>query len=85
MYYEGVDYFVKTVDFPSMASPGVSVSNGDGTFTVFINSRFCHAKQIEALNHEVKHLEENHFYADGDLADMEEEACCGVALLLACL
>ena len=39
-YLEGVDYWVRLVEFPSMASPAVTVSNGDGTFTIYINSRF---------------------------------------------
>ena len=32
---EGVDYWVRLVEFPSMASPAVTVSNGDGTFTIY--------------------------------------------------
>ena len=30
---EGVDYWVRQVEFPNMGSPSVVASNGDGTFT----------------------------------------------------
>ena len=54
-YVEGVDYWVRLVEFPSMASPAVTVSNGDGTFTIYINTR---------LRHELRHIEGEHFYRD---------------------
>lgn len=77
-YYEGIDYFVKRIEFPNMASAGVAASNGDGTFTIFINSLFCHEKQDEALDHELKHLKENHFYREDDICAIETEARSGV-------
>ena len=48
-YVEGVDYWVRLVEFPSMASPAVTVSNGDGTFTIYINTRFGPEKRAEGL------------------------------------
>lgn len=76
-YLEGIDYFVKIIEFPNMASAGVAASNGDGTFTIFINSLFCEEKQFEALEHELKHLKENHFYREDDIKCIEDEAKCG--------
>lgn len=63
-YVEGVDYWVRLVEFPSMASSAVTVSNGDGTFTIYINTRFCPERQAEGLRHELRHLEDEHFYRD---------------------
>ena len=63
-YVEGVDYWVRPVEFPSMASSAVTVSNGDGTFTIYINTRFCPERQAEGLRHELRHLEDEHFYRD---------------------
>lgn len=57
-----------------MASPGVAVSNGDGTFTIFINALFCSEKQADALRHELRHLIDNHFYRDDEIALIELEA-----------
>ena len=63
-YVEGVDYWVRLVEFPSMASPAVTVSNGDGTFTIYINTRFGPERQAEGLCHELRHIENEHFYRD---------------------
>ena len=55
-YIEGVDYWVRLVEFPNMASPSVAVSNGDGTFTIYVNSRFSPEKRAAGLRHELEHL-----------------------------
>lgn len=73
-YYEGIDYFIKRIEFPNMASAGVAASNGDGTFTIFINTLFCEEKQDEALTHELRHLTDNHFYREESICLIEAEA-----------
>ena len=47
-YVEGVDYWVYSLEFPNMASPSVAVSNGDGTFTIYLNSR-CSPESLRLL------------------------------------
>lgn len=64
IYYEGIDYWVRRVAFPNMASESVVVSHGDGTYTIYINTLFCEERQEERLEHEIRHLEEEHFYRD---------------------
>ena len=64
IYYEGIDYWVRRVQFPNMASESVVVSHGDGTFTIYINTLFSEERQQERLTHELRHLEEEHFYRD---------------------
>lgn len=64
MYYEGIDYWVRRVEFPNTASESVVVSHGDGTFTIYINTLFCEERQAERLEHELRHLDEEHFYRD---------------------
>ena len=74
-YLEGVDYWVRLVEFPSMASPAVTVSNGDGTFTIYINTRFGEQARMEGLRHELAHLENEHFYRDEfGICEIEAEA-----------
>lgn len=63
-YLEGVDYWVRLVEFPSRASAAVTVSNGDGTFTIYINTRFDEAAREAGLRHELEHLKNEHFYRD---------------------
>lgn len=74
-YLEGVDYWVRLVEFPSMASPAVTVSNGDGTFTIYINSRFGASAREAGLRHELAHLENEHFYREEyGVCELEAEA-----------
>lgn len=63
-YYEGIDYWVRYVDFPNMASESVVASHGDGTFTIYINTLFSLERQLDRLEHELRHLEKEHFYRD---------------------
>lgn len=63
-YIDGIDYWVRYIEFPNMASESVVVSHGDGTFTIYINTRFSQERQEERLRHEIKHLTDEHFYRD---------------------
>ena len=63
-YIEGMDYWVRHVQFPNMASESVVLSHGDGTYTIYINTLFPEKKQAERLRHEVRHLEQEHFYRE---------------------
>lgn len=72
---EGVDYRVRYVEFPNTGSPSVTVSNGDGTYTVYVNTRFSIEEQARGLRHELEHLEGGHFERSGDdLAALESAA-----------
>ena len=72
---EGVDYRVRYVEFPNTGSPSVAVSNGDGTYTVYVNTRFSIEEQARGLRHELEHLEGGHFERSGDdLAALESVA-----------
>lgn len=63
-YYEGIDYWVRYVEFPNMASESVVASHGDGTFTIYVNTLFSPERQADRLAHEIRHLIEEHFYRD---------------------
>lgn len=78
-YAEGVDYFVRPVAFPNQAAGGVSVSNGDGTFSIYINTLCCPDRQRKALKHELQHLIDNHFFREAPIDVVEEEARKGAA------
>lgn len=72
---EGIDYRVRYVEFPNTGSPSVAVSNGDGTYTVYVNTRFSIEEQARGLRHELEHLEGGHFERSGDdLAALESAA-----------
>lgn len=73
-YTEGVDYFVRLIEFPNQAAGGVSMSNGDGTFSIYINTRCSPERQRKALDHELRHLIKNHFFRDEPVEEIEREA-----------
>ena len=68
------DYFVRYVDLPSKVE-GVTIPNSDGTFDIYINSVFCDARKQDILEHELRHIREDHFYNDIlSIRKIEEEA-----------
>lgn len=71
-YIEGIDYWVRYVQFPNMASESVVASHGDGTFTIYINTLFSPERQEDRLRHEIQHLADEHFYRD-DLSIVQIE------------
>lgn len=74
-YIEGMDYWVRYVQFPNMASESVAASHGDGTFTIYINTLFPPERQEERLRHELQHLEQEHFYReDLTIRQLERQA-----------
>lgn len=72
-YIEGVDYWVRYLAFPCTTIYAWAVSLGDGTFDIWLNTRVSEEKQLAGLQHDLKHLEDNHFYRD-DLTLAEKEA-----------
>lgn len=74
-YIEGIDYWVRYVQFPNMASESVVASHGDGTFTIYINTLFSIERQEERLQHEIQHLIDEHFYRDDlSITQIEHQA-----------
>lgn len=62
MMIEGVDYFVRRIKFPNRASEALTLSNGDGTFTVFLNTLFPESVLEAKLQHELRHIQGDHFF-----------------------
>lgn len=71
-YIEGIDYWVRRREFPCTTIFAWAVSLGDGTFDIWLNTRVSEEKQREGLLHDLKHLEDNHFYRD-DLTLAQKE------------
>ena len=67
------EYFVRYVPFPAKIE-GITVPNDDGTFDIYINARFCRQKQINILNHELCHIQQDHFYDDISPISLIEES-----------
>ena len=67
------DYYVRVIGLPRTVD-GVTVPNGDGSFSIYINARLSERQQRETLEHELRHVERDHFYTDRDLRLVEQEA-----------
>lgn len=74
MMVEGSDYFVYRVPFANRANPAMAVVNDDGTFDIYLNSLVDDDKLKTALRHELEHLEQNHFYDDSAISEIERQA-----------
>lgn len=70
---EGVDYFVRVVDFPAGAgSNGMLLLNDDNTYSVYINARASREAQKKAMRHEFDHMARGDLFGDKDIAECED-------------
>ena len=71
----GRDYFVRYIPM-GMRIGGVSTSNHDGTYNIYINANLYATRQWDAFLHELAHCALGHFDERSYLteAEMEEEA-----------
>lgn len=62
-YLYNVDFYVRLVDLPPSVS-GAVCPNEDGTFSIYINAKNTLKKQLETLDHEIRHIINDDFYSD---------------------
>jgi len=74
MTLENADYFVRLVDMPTTVGGFVS-PNEDGTYNVFLNSRRSVEQNIETYFHEWEHIEDDDFYNDLPIEEVEHLRC----------
>lgn len=67
-------YFVRLVPLPASVH-GVTLPNDDGTFDIYINETLSEAMRKDRLQHEIKHICEDHFYQEAKaITQLEQEA-----------
>ncbi len=66
-------YFVRYLDFPATVE-GVTVPNDDGTFDIYISRHLSDDRRRECLEHELRHINLDHFYSSRPVRDLETEA-----------
>ena len=64
---------VRLIDMP-YGTKAVTALDGNGDYIVYINSRYDYETQKIAFEHEMIHINKNHFYSGGDVARNEREA-----------
>lgn len=68
------EYFVRYAPFPPSIE-GVTLPNDDGSFDIYINAALSPARQADRLQHELRHIQADHFYRDtAPVAACEAEA-----------
>lgn len=67
------DYFVRLVELP-LHIRGVTLPNDDGSFDIYINSSLSPDQQQDALQHELCHIQKDHFYQERRVSLCEAEA-----------
>lgn len=71
---EGSDYFIYYVRFPNRANPSSVTPNNDGTFTIYLNTRFPLEFLADRLQHELRHIQRGHFETDMPIKLIERQA-----------
>ena len=65
------DVFIRLA---KITTPGVTVLDEEGNYNVYINDRLSYEEQKEVLDHELKHIEGDHFYDTRSVEELEKEA-----------
>lgn len=62
--------YIYYVDMPCSISSNV-VDNGDGSYTLYLNSRLSYEKNIEGYLHELRHINNDDFNSFEDIQKIE--------------
>ena len=54
--------------------PGVTVQDEDGNYNMYINARLTFEERKRTVNHELNHIDKDHFHDERPIAEIEEEA-----------
>ena len=72
MIIEGIDYFVRMVDFPVDAGcNGMIILNDDDTYSIYLNARTSADAQKRAFKHEYDHMINGDLHGDRNVVDCE--------------
>lgn len=55
-----VDINTKIIDMDVLVGEQIT-ANSDGSYTIFLNARLSHERQLEAYSHALRHIRENDF------------------------
>ncbi len=69
-YLEGADFFVRFVPLPPQIN-GLCSPNDDGTYNLYLNAGKDFDHQLDGYDHECRHIENNDFYTDRDIREVE--------------
>lgn len=67
------DYCVREVPLPYGVNGCVTPNADDDGFSIYINSRLSYDQKLKAFKHEVDHIENDDFYNDKPIEEIEKE------------
>lgn len=56
------------------AAAGITVMDNNGDYNIYLNDRLSADAQAEALRHEIRHIQQGHFYSMEDITVLEDRA-----------
>lgn len=65
------DVIVRFIDLPV---PGMTVTDPNGDFNMYINARLSAEGRKKVYKHEMNHINKDHFSDDRPISDIEKEA-----------
>lgn len=65
------DIIVRLMDLPV---PGVTVTDPDGNYNMYINARLSFEGRRKVYKHEMNHIKKDHFSDDRPISEIEKEA-----------
>jgi len=66
------DVIIRLTDLPFQVK-GLTVLDENGDYNIYLNPMYSHETQKEVLEHELGHIEENHFYCELSIKEKEWE------------
>lgn len=66
-------YYVREVPLPYEVKGMVTPDENDDGYNIYINSRLSEDQKRKALKHEVDHIENDDFYNDKPIEEIEKE------------
>ena len=69
------DVFIHEIELP-MAARAATIPDENGDFTIIINESLSAEAKQTAIEHEMSHIKNDHFYRDLSVVSDESEARC---------
>lgn len=69
---ENADYFIYLTPFPPKVHSSVA-PNPDGTFSLYLDLAKSRLEQIDDWDHEIQHIEDDDFFNDKSIEEIESK------------
>lgn len=68
------DVFIRYLNMPSYKARAFTATDPNGDYNIYVNTVFNYETQKEAVDHELRHINDGHFFRDSSAAQDEWEA-----------